>query len=70
MAHIFNSQLLTPAEVSEALSVPLGTLNQWRHRGAGPAFIKLPNGRVRYTLTAVQEWVMGQPSFTENGGDR
>lgn len=62
---IFDSQLLTPEDVSDALSVPTGTLSQWRHRGTGPKFIKLPTGAVRYFLTDVQEWVMSQPSFSE-----
>lgn len=58
MAIIFDSDLLTPKEVSGALSIPIATLTNMRHRGTGPKFIKLPNRKVRYLLTDVQDWVL------------
>lgn len=61
---IFDSPLLTAEQVSEALSIPVQTLANMRHLGTGPKFIRLPNRKIRYFLTDVQEWVMGQPSWT------
>ena len=65
MAIIFDSDLLTPKEVSGALSIPIATLTNMRHRGTGPAYIKLPNRKVRYLLTDVQDWVLGKTSDAE-----
>ena len=59
MTPIFDSPLLTPEEVSEALQLPVATLANMRGRGAGPKYIKLPNRKVRYLLTDVQAWALG-----------
>ena len=51
--------LMTPDEVSELLQVPVATLAQWRHRGAGPQYRKI--GRhVRYERDHVEAWVRAQ----------
>lgn len=46
----------TPQELAEYLSVPEGTLRQWRYRGAGPAYSKVGE-LVRYDWSDVEAWV-------------
>lgn len=51
-------KLLTLAEVADLLSVPIGTLYSWRHRGEGPRGYKM--GRhVRYSRASVDAWLSG-----------
>jgi len=54
-------QLMTPAEVSEYLSVPAGTLANWRYQGHGPRYLRV--GRhIRYLADDVHDWVLTQAS--------
>ena len=54
-----DAPLLTAEDVSVLLSIPVGTLAQWRVRQQGPAYLKLPNRAVRYRLADVQAWAQG-----------
>lgn len=58
--------VLTPEQVAEALHVSLSTLAHWRCDGAaaGPAFLKLPNGKVRYEAEAVAAWLESRRART------
>lgn len=52
-------QLLTPAEVAELLKISVGTLNNWRYAGRGPAWIDISdspggNKRIRYAVADIQ----------------
>lgn len=54
-------QLLTPAEVADLLKISVGTLNNWRYAGRGPAWIDIsdsPGGhkRVRYAVADIKEF--------------
>ena len=55
-------QLLTPAEVADLLKISVGTLNNWRYAGRGPAWIDIsdiPGGkhkRVRYAASDIAAW--------------
>lgn len=52
--------LLTPEEVAQITKLHTTTLAARRHRGTGPAYIKLSPGRtghVRYWRSAVYEWL-------------
>jgi excisionase family DNA binding protein len=50
------SKLLTAAEVSEHLRVPIATLYVWRHRSEGPPAIKV--GRhLRYRVRDLEAWL-------------
>lgn len=48
---------LTPAELTARWGgqPSLAVLANWRHKGTGPAYLKL-EGRVLYTLAAVEAW--------------
>lgn len=49
-------RLMSADEVAEFLSVPVATLYQWRHKGAGPAAYRV--GRyLRYDPKAVRSWL-------------
>jgi excisionase family DNA binding protein len=52
-------RLMTLAELSELLGVPISTLYAWRCRGEGPAGYRI--GRhVRYRRSVVEAWIEGQ----------
>jgi excisionase family DNA binding protein len=53
---VTSERLLTISEVAAFLQVPVGTLYQWRHRGVGPAGLRV--GRhVRYRMRDVEAWL-------------
>ena len=43
-------------EVASYLDVTTTTLSQWRHREAGPPYIKV-EGAIRYRLSDVDRWL-------------
>jgi excisionase family DNA binding protein len=48
--------LMSAAEVSEYLDVPVATLHGWRHRGEGPPAMRV--GRwLRYRESDVKTWI-------------
>lgn len=57
---MFDDNKLYPAN-DPALAVigSYSTLAQWRHRGCGPAFIKL-GSKVAYSGKALNEWLAAQ----------
>lgn len=58
--------LMTTAEVSEELGIPVGTLRYYRSSGCGPASFRLA-GRVRYRRSEVAAWVIEQERTTRRG---
>jgi excisionase family DNA binding protein len=54
-----SDRLMSMAEVSDLLGIPVSTLYGWRHRGEGPAGYRI--GRhVRYRRAAVEAWIETQ----------
>ena len=51
--------ILTPAELSEELKVPLATVYAWRYRRIGPRGIRVGK-HVRYRRRDVSEWLETQ----------
>lgn len=49
--------LLTPDEVAALLKVTPKTLEGWREKGTGPAFVRLGHRTVRYSTTALKDWL-------------
>ena len=50
--------LMTPGDVAEYLKVTVRTLDAWRYRRTGPAFVHM--GRhVRYRQSAVEAFING-----------
>ena len=58
------TRLLTIEEVAELIGVHSSTLRAWRRKGIGPAYIKGPR-IVRYSMTAVQEWIKANTTSQE-----
>ena len=56
---------LTPAEVAAELKFPLPTLRGWRHRGIGPASVKLGPQTIRYRRSEIDRWVAEQEATEE-----
>jgi len=52
-------RLLTEREAAVQLNLSVRTLQQWRVRGIGPAYIKLGRA-VRYNATTLETWVADQ----------
>lgn len=49
-------RLLSVDEVADFLGIPVATLYQWRHKGTGPAAIRV--GRhLRYDPAALRAWL-------------
>jgi len=51
---------LDTEEAAKVLKVSKRTLEGWRRAGGGPAWTRLsnaPNGLIRYTREAIDEWV-------------
>jgi hypothetical protein len=49
-------QLITPAELAMFLSIPAGTLRQWRYLDVGPKALRV--GRhIRYEPAEVRRWL-------------
>jgi excisionase family DNA binding protein len=59
MNQIADERLMTIADLSAMLGVPVDTLYGWRHRGEGPTGYRI--GRhVRYRRSSVEAWLEEQ----------
>lgn len=62
------NRFLTEEQLSDCLSVSLGTLRRWRLENRGPKFHKL-GSLVRYSECDVGDWLQARPSGgSENPG--
>lgn len=52
---------MTLDEVCEELQVTRSTLDKWRVKGSGPAFRKLPSGRLRIRRADFEAWLEQLP---------
>lgn len=59
-----NQALLTPEQVAERAGITLKRLTQWRNRGEGPKFLRMPAGVIRYSIADVERW---EQSIREGG---
>jgi predicted DNA-binding transcriptional regulator AlpA len=50
------SSWLSFKDVLEELGVARSTMNDWRARGQGPRFVKLPGGQLRLSRVEYDEW--------------
>jgi hypothetical protein len=49
--------LMTSAQASEYLKIPVSTLVDWRYKRMGPPFIRISARHVRYDLELLTEWL-------------
>ena len=59
---------LTQAQLAQRLGVSQRTLEGWRYRGKGPAYLRL-EGRIAYRLTDVERFEQECLQATSEAGD-
>lgn len=57
--HAARSVLMTPSEVAEQLAVPIRTLQYWRDRRMGPAYLTLGPKLIRYRRADIDAFLVG-----------
>lgn len=50
-------ELLDTAEVAQILRVTSHTVREWRKKGDGPPWIRLPSGTIRYPRKDLEQWL-------------
>lgn len=61
-----NKNLITSRELADRWGISARTLEQWRWRGEGPAFIKIGKNIVRYDLRTIEEYENNQTRVQDN----
>lgn len=53
-----SEQMISPEDLAKRWGMSLGTLQNWRSKGKGPAYVKLPYGRrkIAYLLADIEEF--------------
>lgn len=51
------NRLMDETEAADMLCYSVRALQNWRHRGGGPKFIKVSARSVRYTYGDVMDWI-------------
>lgn len=63
------SVLLSSRAVADYLSIPTGTLANWRYQGRGPSYVHI--GRhVRYRAEDIARWIESSVSYSDDDQDR
>jgi hypothetical protein len=63
--------LITPGDLARFAKVSPRTVERWRLRGGGPAFVLIARNVVRYEVAAVRAWLAARSrSSTSDGGAR
>jgi len=52
-----DDEILTPPATAEFLKTEPRTLEAWRSRGVGPAFIRLSGRAIRYRRSDLERWL-------------
>lgn len=55
-----NNRWMTEDEAAAYLRRSVGTLQQWRHKGAGPRYYRDPHGGIRYAVADLDVWIRGE----------
>ncbi|KPA20423.1 Helix-turn-helix domain protein [Shimia sp. SK013] len=51
------SQLVDEREAASILCYSVRALQNWRHRGGGPRFVKVSSRSVRYRRSELEKWI-------------
>ncbi|WP_043629878.1 helix-turn-helix transcriptional regulator [Nonomuraea candida] len=57
MGNADENMLLTSEELAHYVKVKRRTVETWRTRNKGPAYIRIEGGYVRYRLADVENWL-------------
>ncbi len=49
--------LLTSEAAAKLMSISPATLRLWRHKGHGPAYVRISTVSVKYRLEDIQAWI-------------
>jgi transcriptional regulator with XRE-family HTH domain len=60
---------LTQAQLAQRLGVSQRTLEGWRYRGKGPAFLRLEGGRIAYRVIDVERFELECLQTAARAGD-
>jgi hypothetical protein len=52
-------KMLDQRQVADVLKVSSRCIENWRHRGFGPAFIRVSSRAVRYRAEDLNQWIEG-----------
>ena len=50
-------RLIDEREAADLLCYSVRALQNWRHRGGGPKFVKVSSRSIRYRIGDIHEWV-------------
>jgi predicted DNA-binding transcriptional regulator AlpA len=51
------SELVNEREAASILCYSVRALQNWRHRGGGPAYVKVSSRSVRYRRADLEKWI-------------
>lgn len=60
----YEFHLLTTAQAAEILGIKVATLEKWRYRRCGPAYIRV-GGLMRYRPSAIEEYLQSETVLPE-----
>jgi phage terminase Nu1 subunit (DNA packaging protein) len=63
-----SNALIDERDLSRMLGVSVRTVQAWRVKGGGPAYLKLNNRLIRYRVTGIKDWLAGQARSNTSGG--
>lgn len=52
-----NSELVDEREAASILCYSVRALQNWRHRGGGPKFVKVSSRSIRYRRADLMKWI-------------
>lgn len=55
-----HGELMTTAQAAQILKISPRTLEAWRLQGIGPNYIRISGRCIRYTNSALDEWLQAQ----------
>ncbi len=64
-----NLTLLTELQVADYLRLNPRTLQSWRQRGTGPAFLQVGRS-IRYRVDEIEEWLNERTAYSTSGPNR
>lgn len=60
--------LLTSEAAAQLMSISPATLRLWRHKGRGPAYVRISTASVKYRLEDIQAWIAAHRVTTSESG--
>lgn len=58
--NLIKSDLIDEREAASILCYSVRALQNWRHRGGGPDFVKVSSRSIRYRRTDLEKWIVAR----------